>query len=98
MIDVVLHLVGVGQLIGGQHHAVALGRAAQQIIAGHIIVICNTDHEIQTALADTLFVVGEQRLRDAEVFRCLFLGDAALLAQQLDDTIEFHDLWLLSEK
>ena len=23
------------------------------------------------------------------------LGDAAFLAQQLDDTVEFHDFWLL---
>jgi len=96
VVDVVLHLVGVGQLVGGQHHAVALRRAAQQIIAGYIIVICHADHEIQTALADTLFVVGEQCLGHPKVLRGLLLGDAALLAQQLDDTVEFHDFGLLS--
>ena len=38
------------------------------------------------------FVVGQQGLRNTQIFRRLLLGDAALLAQQFDDTIEFHDL------
>jgi len=96
MVDVVLHLIGVGQVIGVQHHAVALSRAAQQVIAGHIIVIRYPDNKVQTALADALFVVGEQCLGHPKVLRGLLLGDAALLAQQLDDTVEFHDFGLLS--
>jgi len=96
MVDVVLHLIGVGQVIGVQHHAVALSRAAQQVIAGHIIVIRYPDNKVQTALADALFVVGEQCLGHPKVFGGLLLGDAALLAQQLDDTVEFHDFGLLS--
>ena len=54
MVDVVLHLIGVGQVIGVQHHAVALSRAAQQVIAGHIIVIRYPDNKVQTALADAI--------------------------------------------
>ena len=38
------------------------------------------------------FVVGQQGLRNTQIFRRLLLGDAALLAQQFDDTIEFHGL------
>ena len=96
VVDVVLHLIGVGQVIGVQHHAVALSRAAQQVIAGHIIVIRYPDNKVQTALADALFVVGEQCLGHPKILRGLLLGDAALLAQQLDDTVEFHDFGLLS--
>ena len=31
----------------------------------------------------------------AKILGGLLLGDAAFLAQQLDDTVEFHDFWLL---
>jgi len=31
----------------------------------------------------------------AQILGGLLLGDAAFLAQQLDDTVEFHDFWLL---
>ena len=96
MVDVVLHLIGVGQVIGVQHHAVALCTAAQKIIAGDIIIIGHTHHKIQTAFADAFFVVGKQSLRNAQILGGLLLGDAALLAQQLDDTVEFHDFGLLS--
>ena len=43
------------------------------------------------------FVVRQQGLGYPEILGGLLLGDAALLAQQFDDTIEFHDCGLLSE-
>ena len=92
VVDVVLHLVGVGQVLGREHHAVALCRTAQQIVAGNIIIVGHAHHKVQPALADAFFVVGKQGLRNAQILCRLFLGDAALLAQQFDDTIEFHDL------
>jgi hypothetical protein len=39
--------------------------------------------------------VGKQGLRNAQILCRLFLGDAALFAQQFDDAIELHDVWLL---
>ena len=90
VVDVVLHLFGVGQILGREHHAVALGAAAQQVVAGNIIIICHPHHKVQAALADAFFVVGQQRLRDPQILCRLLLGNAALLAQQLDDTIELH--------
>ena len=92
VVDVVLHLVGVGQVLGREHHTVALGAAAQQIVAGNIIIVGHAHHKVQPALADAFFVVGQQGLRNTQIFRRLLLGDAALLAQQFDDTIEFHGL------
>ena len=91
VVDVILHLIRVRDIFGRKHHAVALGTAAQQVIAGNIIIIGHPHHEVQAALADAFFIVGQQRLRDAQVFGGLLLGDAALFAQQLDDTVEFHD-------
>ena len=93
VVDVVFHLIGVGQVLGREHHAVALGRTAQQIITGNIIIIGHFDHKVQAAFADAFLVVGEQGLRDTQILRSLFLGDAALLAQQLDDTVKFHDVF-----
>ena len=90
VVDVVLHLFRVGQILGREHHAVALGAAPQQIIAGNSIVVCHPHHKVQSALADAFFVVGQQRLRDPQILCRLLLGNAALLAQQLDDTIELH--------
>ena len=93
VVDVVLHLFGVGQILGREHHTVALGAAPQQIVAGNIIIICHPHHKVQAALADAFFVVGQQCLRDPQILCRLLLGDAALLAQQLDDTIELHDVF-----
>ena len=95
MVDVVLHLVGVGDVLCREHHAVALCRAAQQVVAGDIIIIGDPYHKVQAALPDAFFIVGKQGLRNAQILCRLFLGDAALLAQQFDDTIELHDVWLL---
>ena len=95
MVDVVLHLVRVRKVFCREHHAVALCTAAQKIIAGNIIIVCHAHHKVQAAFADAFFVVGQQRLRDAKILGGLLLGDAAFLAQQLDDTVEFHDFWLL---
>ena len=83
MVDVVLHLVGVGDVLCREHHAVALCRTAQQIVAGDIVIVCHPYHKIQAALPDAFFVVGKQGLRNAQILCRLFLGDAALLAQQL---------------
>ena len=95
VVDVVLHLVGVGDVLCREHHAVALCRTAQQIVAGNIIIVGHAYHKVQPALADAFFVMGKLSLADAKVLRRLLLGDAALLAQQFDDTIELHDVWLL---
>ena len=95
VVDVVLHLVRVRKVFCREHHAVALCTAAQKIIAGNIIIVCHAHHKVQAAFADAFFVVGQQRLRDAKILGGLLLGDAAFLAQQLDDTVEFHDFWLL---
>ena len=91
MVDVVLHLVGVGDVVGRQDRAGAVGAAAQQIVAGDAVVIGDPDDEVQAALPDALFVVGQQRLGDVQVLGGLLLGDAALGAQELDDTVEFHE-------
>ena len=93
VVDIVLHLFGVGQILGREHHSVALGAAPQQVVAGNIIIVCHPHHKVQAALADAFFVVGQQRLRDSQILCRLLLGDAALLAQQLDDTIELHDVF-----
>ena len=95
VVDVVLHLVRVRKVFCREHHAVALCTAAQKIIAGNIIIVCHAHHKVQAAFADAFLVVGEQGLRDTQILRSLFLGDAALLAQKFDDTIELHDVWLL---
>ena len=95
VVDVVLHLVGVGDVLCREHHAVALCRTAQQIVAGDVVIVCHPYHKIQAALPDAFFVVRKQGLRNAQILCRLFLGDAALLAQQFDDTIELHDVWLL---
>ena len=90
MVDIVLHLVRVGDIVGSQHRAGAVGAASKQIITGHPVVVGDPDHKVQPALPDAFFVVGEQRLRDVQVLGGLFLGDAPLSTQQLDDTVEFH--------
>ena len=90
MVDVVLHHVGVGEVLCREHQAIELCRAAQQLLAGDIIIIGDPYHKVQAALPDAFFIVGTQGLRNAQILCRLFLGDAALLAQQLDDTIELH--------
>ena len=60
-----------------------------------VVVVRHLHNKGKAALADALLVMGELGLADAKVLRRLLLGDAALLAQQFDDTIELHDVWLL---
>ena len=47
-----------------------------------MVVIARLFDERKPRLADAVFVVGQQRLRNAELFGSLALGDALLLPQQ----------------
>ena len=87
MVDVVLHLVGVGDVVGRQDGAGPVGAAAQQVVAGDAVIVGHPDDKVQAALPDALFVVGQQCLGDVQVLGGLLLGDAALGAQELDDTL-----------
>ena len=72
----------VVQLVGVDHAAVAVERAAEQIVRGDVIVVARLLHKGESRLADAVFIVAQKRLRDAEVGSRLALGDLFLLPQQ----------------
>ena len=89
----------VGDLLYGDHSAGFIRGTAQQIIAGNAVIIGGSHHEIQSALTDALFVVGQERLGNMQVRSGLFLADAALFTQQNHHTGEcgIHGRYLLSK-
>ena len=72
----------VVQLVGVDHAAVAVERAAEQIVRGDMIVVARLLHKGEARLADAVFIVAQKCLRDAEVGSRLALGDLFLLPQQ----------------
>ena len=62
--------------------AVAVERAAEQIVRRDVIVVARLLHKGEARLADAVFIVAQKRLRDAEVGSRLALGDLFLLPQQ----------------
>ena len=62
-----------------------------------MVIVRHLHHKRKAALTDALFIVGELCLTDAKILCRLLLGDAALLAQQRDNAIEFdpHDPYIL---
>ena len=57
-------------------------RAPEQIVRRDVVVIARLLDERKPRLADAVFIVGQKRLRNAELFRGLALGDPLFLPQQ----------------
>ena len=71
------HLLAVLRLGGrslhalGRHsRAVTRHRTAEQVVAGHAVIIRRTHNKRQTGFAQSVLIVAEKRLRNAEVARC----------------------------
>ena len=47
-----------------------------------MVIVAGLFHKGKARLADAVFVMGQQRLRNAELFGSLALGDALFLPQQ----------------
>ena len=58
-----------------------MGRAAQQVIRRHAIVIAGAAHKAQPRFPRAILVVAQQRLADAQIRRRLPLADVASLPQ-----------------
>ena len=77
-----LFIARIVERFGVDHAAVAIERAPEQIVRRDVVVIARLFDEREPRLADAVFIVGQKRLRNAELFRGLALGDPLFLPQQ----------------
>ena len=68
--------------------AVAVGRTAQQVVAGNLIVVGGPHQKVQAAFSNAFFIVGEQRLGNAQIGRRLLLTKASFFSQEGQDPWE----------
>ena len=77
-----LFIARIVERFGVDYAAVAIERAPEQIVRRDVVVIARLFDEREPRLADAVFIVGQKRLRNAELFRGLALGDPLFLPQQ----------------
>ena len=75
----------VRNVVNGDDFAFWLRSAPQQVVAGYIIIVSNFHQESKTAFPDSLFVMGQQSLGNAQVRSRLFLTDLAFLSLECDN-------------
>ena len=73
---------GIIQLLGVDHGAVAVESAPQQIVGRHVVIAADLYHKREARLADTVFIMAQQRLADAQLRGGLALRNPFFLPQQ----------------
>lgn len=73
---------GLARRRGG---TVSMGRAAQQVVAGDLVVVGSPHKEVQTALSNAFFIVREQRLGNTQIRSRFLLTKSTLFPQKRQD-------------